>query len=292
MKKFISALLSAVLVFTLGVSVFAYSNGDMDGNNEVTSADARKILRAAVELDALTDQQKLCADLNLDGNITSADARTALRLAVGLDVGGSVFCTNQYEALLAGHYLAEFMVPESGMTEPIVLAVSEGATYMCVSFKDDSFSDLGITSLEMPLLFKNNDVYLVDEKDKQYCPFPFELFGMSKDELTEMAPADLFSRLEPLGKATSSAAESFNGIACTAYLFRYTNGSVKVYMNGKKLVAIRYLNEKGAVDTTYIFNRVSIAVPVEYTDIPSSFTAAEDALTMMIMMFFGDRFGG
>lgn len=59
--------------------------GDIDFDGKVTSADARKALRASVKQEELTDAQKLAADMNEDGEITSADAREILRKSVGLE---------------------------------------------------------------------------------------------------------------------------------------------------------------------------------------------------------------
>lgn len=59
--------------------------GDIDGDGKVSSADARLALRAAVELDTLTDAQKMAADLDGDGTVTTADARKILRKSVGLE---------------------------------------------------------------------------------------------------------------------------------------------------------------------------------------------------------------
>lgn len=58
--------------------------GDVDGDGKVTSADARKILRASAGLEHLTGQAAENADMDGDGKITAADAREALRESAGL----------------------------------------------------------------------------------------------------------------------------------------------------------------------------------------------------------------
>lgn len=60
--------------------------GDVNLDGEVTAADARLALRAAVGLETLTDAQKTPADVDHDFDITAADARLILRAAVGLEV--------------------------------------------------------------------------------------------------------------------------------------------------------------------------------------------------------------
>lgn len=58
---------------------------DIDGNGEVTAADARLALRYSAKLDTLGDVFKAAADINGDANITAADARAILRVAAKLD---------------------------------------------------------------------------------------------------------------------------------------------------------------------------------------------------------------
>ena len=59
--------------------------GDLNGDYEVTSADARIALRAAVGLEKLPTHIIARADFNRHGKLTSGDARTLLRIAVGLE---------------------------------------------------------------------------------------------------------------------------------------------------------------------------------------------------------------
>lgn len=65
--------------------------GDVDGDKEVTSSDARLALRAAVGLENYKkgSSQFYNADFDGDGEITAGDARCILRVAVGLDPFGN-----------------------------------------------------------------------------------------------------------------------------------------------------------------------------------------------------------
>jgi len=57
--------------------------GDVDGDGQVSAADARLALRAAVGLELLTKEQMTAADVDNDGKITAADARQILKIATG-----------------------------------------------------------------------------------------------------------------------------------------------------------------------------------------------------------------
>ena len=64
-----------------------YRPGDVDGDAQVTPADARLALRAAVKLQPLesTSAAFVAADTDGNGEIEPADARTILRISVGLE---------------------------------------------------------------------------------------------------------------------------------------------------------------------------------------------------------------
>ena len=80
----LTACAATLLICTVHSSA-ALAGDIADGDNLVTSNDARAILRAAVGLDSLTEEQKDIADIDGDGQITAADARSALRIGVALD---------------------------------------------------------------------------------------------------------------------------------------------------------------------------------------------------------------
>lgn len=60
--------------------------GDIVADGKITAADARIVLRASVELEKLTDVQRVVANIDAqDMNITAADARIILRASVALE---------------------------------------------------------------------------------------------------------------------------------------------------------------------------------------------------------------
>lgn len=60
-------------------------SGDIDGDGSVTVADARRILRLAVDLDRCTAATRQYADTDGNDEVSVPDARIALRVAVQLD---------------------------------------------------------------------------------------------------------------------------------------------------------------------------------------------------------------
>ena len=62
----------------------AYESGDVDGDYQVNSNDARMVLLKTMGQMQLTAQQQAAADANGDGNVDTADIRTILMMSVGL----------------------------------------------------------------------------------------------------------------------------------------------------------------------------------------------------------------
>lgn len=59
--------------------------GDIDGNGKISAADARLALRAAVQLEQLTENQRYSADTDKNFSVNSTDARNILRASIGLN---------------------------------------------------------------------------------------------------------------------------------------------------------------------------------------------------------------
>ena len=75
---------SVTVNFTVVNSTPAVKRGDMDGDNEITVADALKALRIAAKLVVPTDEDIATGDIDGDGDITVADALRILRVAAKL----------------------------------------------------------------------------------------------------------------------------------------------------------------------------------------------------------------
>ncbi len=87
MKKFIALLAASAMLFAFawGTSAETLKTGDIDGNGKITAGDARLVLRAAAQLEKLSDEQLALAEVTGDGKITAADARVILRAAAQLE---------------------------------------------------------------------------------------------------------------------------------------------------------------------------------------------------------------
>ena len=96
-NSIISVILLACIFLLLSVpSAFAsVIPGDVDGDGQVTSIDARLIIRLSVRLDETTPEILAAADVDKNGYVDAEDARAALRISIGLTsntgiIGGTV----------------------------------------------------------------------------------------------------------------------------------------------------------------------------------------------------------
>lgn len=85
MKKLFFILSTVALLFVFTVSSFAFSIGDVDGNNKITAADARLTLRYSAKLENLDEEQLKSADVDSNGKVTALDSRKILRVAASVD---------------------------------------------------------------------------------------------------------------------------------------------------------------------------------------------------------------
>ena len=77
----LSCVMQAMDVYTIYREI---GSGDIDGDGEVTAADALLALRAAMQISELTEEQAAEADVDGDGAVTASDALIILRQAMNI----------------------------------------------------------------------------------------------------------------------------------------------------------------------------------------------------------------
>ncbi len=293
-RKTISVILAAAVLCCCAA---AMSSAAIDGY-VIKVDDARNVLRDAVGLADLSDDDKKIADMDFDSKISVSDARALLRLAVQLDVIDGKTYDNEYEMLAGGHFTADMVVsfPQDGsgtMQEcSFKVAVTSYSSKMYVGslmsmFEDEMDGDETLAKmLEMfkisAVLFTSGNVSLLDDENMQSLTMSEkelgEDFSGMKDEIMEM----VIPNLQPsLSGAASQTEEEYDGKKCTVYSFDYEEGgqkcTSKVYMDGKKLVKIDCVDEDGAVMSSVRFESLSRIVATSDTDVSQyEDTAASD----------------
>ena len=115
-KKSVSCLIfiiSAFILMSMSVSAFDYKEndvvidflpGDLNCDNRVTSADARICLRAAADLETLTEKQKQIADFDGTGEIDSSAARKILRASAEIEQISYTVNLSENSRIVVGPY--------------------------------------------------------------------------------------------------------------------------------------------------------------------------------------------
>ena len=135
LKKTVSVMLCAALMggAALTAAHAAPVSGDVDGDGDVTSSDARLALRASVLLERYEAGSPafLAADVNADGEIQADDARRILRSSVGLETLPELRPEADECAYLRSgtFYLRSTVTEKDGQTYPLEMAVSPDGVY-------------------------------------------------------------------------------------------------------------------------------------------------------------------
>jgi hypothetical protein len=294
-KVFIAAVISVMTFVLLAVSASAAVElGDINGDGNINVADARNVLRYAVDLDKpTTADQKTAADVNRDNDVTVADARLVLRVAVKLDYNfdntkfsyanapfgetvTSYIDGKGYQVTLPNKNNNEFLTFASGNCR---VSMDLDGTAMEYAITDTSFY------MSMPFNDSTNVGYLATSDGNKYM-----IAGSGKTASHLLVDANFYSAMGEEGSsfgdddmpsfnsdyvqelkcslkmsdASLITIESYDGKLCTK--LHFTSDSSKAatyaYLDGNKLVAIEDVDEKGS-STTYKFNSVSSEIPAE-----------------------------
>lgn len=87
-KRGSAFILTVVLLMSMCLCAFAAElirSGDVNGDTEITAADARIVLRIAAQLAVADSMTRNYADADGNGRVTSSDARLVLRVAANVD---------------------------------------------------------------------------------------------------------------------------------------------------------------------------------------------------------------
>lgn len=289
MKKRFFKVMSLVLTVAVLVGVAAVPSVAAIDGYVIKVSDARNVLRDAVGLEKMSETDRKLADMDFNSEVSVADARTMLRLAVQLDIIDGKTYDNEYEMLSGGNYTADITYTsknEAGKNEThsIRFAVSPYSFKMDVGdlmsmFDKEMGSDTGFSEmLEMfkisAILFANGKISLIDDENKQSLTVSEKEFGGDFSELKAIMNEVIPGLHASLGEASSKKTVTYNGKNHTVYTFsdKDENGASymsNVYMNGKKLVKIDYLSTSGEVFSTVVFDSLSRVVAVTDTNVKS-----------------------
>lgn len=229
MKKITKRILTTVTAVSLA-AVSAFSAfavvGDIDNNNRTTTNDARLVLRYALKLGSLTEEQKSKADINSDGVINSSDARTLLRGALKLE-----------RLDIYSNFYAEIVDP-NGYTSKIGICGK------------DILIEADVNGKSMGMLKeKNGSLIFIDNAEKKYYTLTKEdldaIIRLAGNLGEDVDFSDIFDEFDKL----TSEIELYRPIALVD--LGYTKGTGE--WDGKTVDT--YTKTEGSETVTYYFSK-------------------------------------
>lgn len=270
MKKFLSILLSLVLTASC-FAVFALAAegdivyGDVDGDEYVSTNDARSVLRYAVNLEEFNEDQIIAADVNGDGSVGTADARQILRGAVGLE-NTALFGVNGSQVFMSGTYVLNAVIDEQSGTS-FVVSRTENSTYLEATMEidmSDGSTDTG-KPVRIGFLTLGDKVYWVLPDASPIC------YLLIDDNVTANMgiDAELFKDLLPVGMTGMESrvpdemtTVTINGKTYYRHIFENEDGtSIAHDMRGITLTHIRTFDAEGNETSVMKVNSISANVP-------------------------------
>lgn len=162
--------------------------------------------------------------------------------------------TTDYDVLRSNDcYIKADLISGNEIT-PTDLAIGQDKVYI--------LSDMDGMNIGLYVEGKKTYIYLPD--NKAYLKLSntvAKLIGMDPNEFTSMVSDMGFDSMPPLSEAVGMQDGAYNGTACKVFTLINDEETVRVYMNGKRLLAIDYLGENGGVASTMRFYSVTAGFP-------------------------------
>ena len=160
----------------------------------------------------------------------------------------------EYDTLRSNNCSIVASIESGGERTPVELSIAPDKLYV-VSEMD---------GLQMGIYVEGKKTYIYLPKQKSYLKLSnaiANLIGLKPSEFTDMA-ADLgFDKLPPLSNATKMEDVNFEGLNCKRFTVPNGEETVRVYLYGKKLVAMDYINASGQIGSVMRFDSVTAGFP-------------------------------
>lgn len=261
LKKLLAVLLSLCIFACAAAYAAANTLGDVDGDGQISAADARLCLRQAVGLETYANgsAEFTACDATGDGNVTAEDARLILRAAVGLeDLGGEqgmqpdYTANNEYDILRGDTFYFSGTMTDSAGVYPVETAMAPNLIYMRTN----------MDGMPMAIQVLDGDVYMIAPEKNKYHKLTKAEMSMLELNVNDITGNAGFSDLPPLSAADTVIDGMMDGTtSCKVYTFIGSNGRRQVYMQGDKLLGMDMFNNNWIRTEAIRFTAVSRTLP-------------------------------
>ena len=116
--------------------------GDADGDGRVTLLDARQILRAALHLAEIEEEDRGSADVDMDGRMTLRDAGFALKFALNLMQPSHFVCVGEYADFQTINEAVSYARTFCTKTDRVLIFIGEGTYQEEITLLDNPGIDM------------------------------------------------------------------------------------------------------------------------------------------------------
>ena len=190
----------------------------------------------------------------LPGNSTADTTAAGTTAAVSVKDYIKSLGTTDYDVLRSNNCQISAELDNGAEKTPMEMAIGPEKLYIS--------SEMEGIKIGLYVEGKKTFIYLPEKKSYlKLSNTVAKLIGIKPEEFTAMADELGFDSLPPLSDATEMQDVTQDGVKCKRFILHADEEVVRVYLNGKKLVAIDYLNDAGAVESVMRFNYVKSGFP-------------------------------
>gem|GEM_PF-2121565 len=238
-----------------------------DSVNGTTAADANNGLNNGGSnsvAPGVTDVNGTTAQNGGDASVTAPGGNEATTAAGSTPTSGSMTAAQyaqslgqtDYDILRSDSMTLDGIFGDGGQTNPIQMAIGNDQVYMRSE----------MDGMEMGIYIADKKTYIYLPAYNKYLKLNAavaKLMGVDTNEFSDMTKDMGFENLPPLTQATSMTDGTMNGQNCKLFLLNGTDGAktIRVGLNGKKLVGVEYLDSAGKIMSYMYFNSVTSGFP-------------------------------
>ncbi len=155
-------------------------------------------------------------------------------------------------AYMSGQYYIDAVMEADGTETPLKMAIS-GKNFQTTA---------DLQGLEISILYKNNNVYFINEKEKKYILLSDVLMQEVDFDLQELSQLTEYLNLTQYNFTDfEKYADKYDSKKCDCYKYSNDEMSVTFFFLGDELKKVDMGNASGAASTSVIVNEFSPEVP-------------------------------
>lgn len=236
----------------------ASDNGTEEGSAEASSGEQLTQSEDTSDVTETSSQKSDAADSS-EATTASSDSASSQGSVSGAATNG------EYDIVRSGNfYIKGYMVEGTGQKSPLEMAVTANSVYMLSEFSEGVDIGILVADGKMYMIYPNGNSYL------EMSDAVMGMIGFDVEDIMGSKAVD-FTSFRPLSEAYSVIDETFNGISCKVYSVKASDGEVKVYMSGERLIRFASYSSDGRFLSATEVDSISGTVPADRSAPPEGY---------------------